>query len=76
MPAGKKSFLWLGPKPAVLILEPEMIKEMLAKYHDFERPNNPAMMEMVRGLVVCEASRWSMYRRIINPAFHMEKLKV
>ncbi|XP_031097711.1 cytochrome P450 72A225-like [Ipomoea triloba] len=72
---GKKSFVWLGPKPAVLILEPEMIKEILANYKDFERPSNPAMMEMVRGLVVCEASRWSMYRRIINPAFHLEKLK-
>nr|GMD92633.1 cytochrome P450 CYP72A219-like [Ipomoea batatas] len=46
---GKKSFVWLGPKPAVLILEPEMIKEILGNYKDFERPSNPAMMEMAEG---------------------------
>ncbi|XP_019165680.1 PREDICTED: cytochrome P450 CYP72A219-like [Ipomoea nil] len=73
---GKKSFLWFGTAPSVIITEPGLIKEMLANYTTFHKPNRSAMLEVARGLFACEADRWQMNKRIINPAFHIEKLKV
>nr|WMZ41224.1 cytochrome P450 family 72 subfamily A polypeptide 8 [Ipomoea batatas] len=73
---GKRPIMWFGTTPAVIILEPELIKEMLANYTTFHKPNQTAMLEVAKGLFACEADRWPMNRRIINPAFNMEKLKV
>ena len=76
--AGKKAFLWLGPKPLVYISEPDLVKEVLNKFHDFQKPRggNPLSALLVTGLIDAEGDRWTKHRRIINPAFHLEKLKV
>nr|UMZ08746.1 cytochrome P450 [Aralia elata] len=74
---GKNSFLWLGPKPMVHILDPDHIKEILTKFYQFQKPRggNPLTKLLATGLVDAEGDRWAKHRKLINPAFHLEKLK-
>nr|XP_043614219.1 cytochrome P450 CYP72A219-like [Erigeron canadensis] len=74
---GKNCFTWIGLKPVVHISEPTMIKEVLANYNTFQKPSggNPLEKLIAKGLVDVEAEQWVKHRKIINPAFHVEKLK-
>ncbi|KAJ0725285.1 putative secologanin synthase [Helianthus annuus] len=74
---GKNCFTWLGTKPVVHISDPAIIREILADYNKFQklRGGNPLTKLLVRGLVDVEGEQWVKHRKIINPAFHMEKLK-
>ena len=76
--AGKKSFVWLGPRPAVYITDPNLIKEALNKTSNFQklRGGNPLFKLLASGLVSAEGETWAKHRKIMNPAFHLEKLKV
>ncbi|XP_071701930.1 cytochrome P450 CYP72A219-like [Rutidosis leptorrhynchoides] len=73
----KNCFTWMGPKPILHITDPTMKKEMLGNYEDFQkiRGGNPLTRLLVQGLVVVEGDQWVKHRKIINPAFHAEKLK-
>ncbi|XP_020233595.1 11-oxo-beta-amyrin 30-oxidase [Cajanus cajan] len=74
---GKKSFSWEGPTPKVIITEPEHIKEIFNKMQDFGKPKlSPIFKLLGTGLANLEGDTWRMHRKIINPAFHLEKLKV
>lgn len=58
-------------------MEPHLIKEVMIKYEEFQKPNvNPLAKMIVKGLVALEGQRWAKHRKIVNPAFHLEKLKV
>ncbi|KAL2900154.1 hypothetical protein RDABS01_025236 [Bienertia sinuspersici] len=49
----------------------------MMKYEEFQKPNtNPLAKMLVKGLVAYEGQKWAKHRKIINPAFHMEKLKM
>ncbi|KAF3677333.1 Cytochrome [Capsicum annuum] len=73
---GKNSFVWMGPNPQVLIMGPELIKEVLSKNYLYQKPRgNPFLALLVRGLVSFEEDKWAKHRKIVNPAFHLEKLK-
>ncbi|XP_058183193.1 cytochrome P450 CYP72A219-like isoform X1 [Rhododendron vialii] len=73
---GKNSFTWIGPKPRVTITDPELLKEILSKNFNFKKVKfNPLARLLVPGLVTYEDEQWVKHRKIINPAFHMEKLK-
>ncbi|CAL5406052.1 unnamed protein product [Camellia sinensis] len=73
---GKNSFIWVGPVPRVNIMEPELIKEILSKNDVFKKvkPNSLARL-LIGGIAVYEDEQWAKHRKILNPAFHMEKLK-
>ncbi|KAK7313224.1 hypothetical protein VNO77_37775 [Canavalia gladiata] len=74
---GKNSFFWYGPKPSVHIMDPEAIKDVLNKIHDFPKPTyNPLSKFLITGLVDLEGEKWSKHRKIINPAFNLVKLKL
>ncbi|XP_027356819.1 cytochrome P450 CYP72A219-like [Abrus precatorius] len=74
---GKNSFSWYGPKPTVNIMDPEAIKEVLNRIHDFPKPTyNPLAKFLITGLVDLEGEKWSKHRKIINPAFNLAKLKL
>ena len=50
---------------------------MLNKIYDFPKPyTNPLVKLVAAGLNNYEGEKWSKHRRIINPAFTSEKLKV
>ncbi|KAK8527550.1 hypothetical protein V6N12_054756 [Hibiscus sabdariffa] len=74
--AGKDSFLWIGPRPRVTVMEPDKIREIFTKFADFQKMhNNPLVKLIVSGIAGLEGDRWSRHRKIINPAFHQDKLK-
>lgn len=75
---GKLWFTWMGPRPMVHITEPAMVKEILSNNYRFQkaRGGNPLVRLLAAGLANAETDRWSKHRKIINPAFHVEKLKV
>lgn len=69
--------MWFGPVPRVIITNPEQVKEIFSKFGNFRKPQlNPLVNYLLSGLVKLEDDKWAMHRKIINPAFHMEKLKV
>ncbi|OWM88554.1 cytochrome P450 CYP72A219-like [Punica granatum] len=74
---GKDSFTWLGPTPRLNIMNPDHIKEILSKMYDFQKPSsNPLVRLLATGLANYEGEKWATHRKIINPAFHLEKLKL
>lgn len=75
--AGKDCFWWMGTSPAVFLGHPEQLKDVFSKIYDFQKLSaNPLVKLLVRGVVNYDGNKWAMHRKIINPAFHMEKLKV
>lgn len=75
--AGENSLVWFGPRPAVTITDPEMIKEIMSKNYVFQKASgNPMAKMLARGVATYETEKWAKHRKLINPAFHLEKLKV
>ncbi|KAL3509076.1 hypothetical protein ACH5RR_028477 [Cinchona calisaya] len=73
---GRDCFIWLGPYPSVIILEPELLKEIFMKNFLFGKPpTHPLGRLLAEGLVMANGDEWIKHRKIINPAFHLEKLK-
>ncbi|KAL7611816.1 hypothetical protein Lser_V15G06999 [Lactuca serriola] len=73
---GKNYITWMGWKPRVTIMDPELIKDVFVKLNDFKKPrSNPMARLIATGLVTYEGDQWTKHRKLINPAFHMEKLK-
>ncbi|KAL7216596.1 hypothetical protein ACSBR1_028527 [Camellia fascicularis] len=73
---GKDYFQWIGPIPQVNIANPKLIKEILFNYEIFQKPQrNPFGKLLVRGVISLEGDKWAMHRNLLNPAFHLEKLK-
>ncbi|XP_021747048.1 cytochrome P450 CYP72A219-like [Chenopodium quinoa] len=70
---GKDSFMWYGRSPRLNITKPEFIREIFTKYEVFTK--GPPGKKTTFGLVLREGEDWAKVRRIINPAFEMEKLK-
>ena len=66
-----------GPIPTITITNPEQIKEVLNKIYDFQKPNTFPLSRLVASVLFSyEGDKWAKHRRIINPAFHLEKIKV
>ncbi|PHU04231.1 Cytochrome [Capsicum chinense] len=73
---GKNCFVWLGPKPAVLITEPELIREVLTKNYIYQKATSSPLSKLaIGGIASYEEDKWATHRRILNPAFHLDKLK-
>ncbi|KAL7087072.1 hypothetical protein ACP275_13G042800 [Erythranthe tilingii] len=72
---GENCFIWLGPYPAVLIFDPDIVREVLSKTYVFQKPYNPLANVLARGLASYETDKWAKHRRLINPAFHLDKVK-
>jgi cytochrome P450 len=73
---GKYFLTWLGPKPNIVIMDPDLIKEIMTKHYQFLKPKqNPLAKLIGTGIVDYDGDKWTKHRKIINPAFHLEKLK-
>ncbi|GJM93842.1 hypothetical protein PR202_ga10433 [Eleusine coracana subsp. coracana] len=75
---GKLSFTWFGPTPRITVTDPELVREVLStKSGDFVKTNLAIRLSrlLVGGLVALDGEKWVKRRRIMNPAFHAEKLK-
>ncbi|PIA45520.1 hypothetical protein AQUCO_01600003v1 [Aquilegia coerulea] len=76
--SGKMFVSWIGSTPRVNIMDPEMIRDILSnKFGHFAKvKSNPLGELLAKGVVSYQGEKWVKHRRIINPAFHQEKLKV
>ncbi|XP_065850167.1 cytochrome P450 72A397-like [Euphorbia lathyris] len=70
--------MWIGPIPRVNIMDPEHIKEVFMKIHVMQKvKTNPLFNKLLApGLASYEGDTWAKHRKIINPAFHQDKLKL
>ncbi|GLJ51713.1 hypothetical protein SUGI_1099070 [Cryptomeria japonica] len=76
---GQDFIFWFGPNPRLVVPHPELIKEILStKFGNYPKPpDNPLSRQLVgQGLVGLKGEKWAQHRRFINPAFHMDLLKV
>jgi cytochrome P450 len=75
--AGKSSFMWLGPRPRIFIMDPDKIKEMTNKVYDFQKPDtSPLFKLLASGFANYDGDKWAKHRKIVSPAFNVEKMKV
>ncbi|KAK9071510.1 hypothetical protein SSX86_010079 [Deinandra increscens subsp. villosa] len=73
---GRSFITWMGWNPRVTVMDPELIKEVLTNLNDFRKARgNPFINFIGTGIVTYEGDQWVKHRKLINPAFHMEKLK-
>nr|GEV51816.1 cytochrome P450 CYP72A219-like [Tanacetum cinerariifolium] len=75
---GKIFFSWFGPMPTVHIIDPDVVREVLSRMNEFQKPkkNNPYIKILSTGVIEYEGDKWSKHRKILNPTFHAEKLKL
>ncbi|XP_059433014.1 cytochrome P450 CYP72A616-like [Corylus avellana] len=74
---GNISMFWIGTTPKLVIKDPKTMKEILSnKLGHFQKPPlNPLILILTKGTATLEGEQWDKRRRIINPAFNLEKLK-
>jgi cytochrome P450 len=70
---------WFGYKPIIVITNPVHMKEILSnKFSQFRKMKLPPPASDLGGDSVAslEGEEWVQHRRIVSPAFFVEKLKV
>ncbi|ONI33087.1 hypothetical protein PRUPE_1G404900 [Prunus persica] len=74
---GKVSLGWFETRPRLIVAEPELMKLILAdkSEHITKPPLNPLVNLLQLGVSTLEGDQWAKRRRLITPAFHLEKLK-
>ena len=78
--AGETFLYWFGMQPRICISDPELAKQILSnKFGFYVKPSSrPSVQTLLgnKGLVLNSGMDWAKHRRIINPAFSLDKLKV
>ncbi|KAI5083144.1 hypothetical protein GOP47_0002887 [Adiantum capillus-veneris] len=75
---GKPFLYWQGWKSRLAVVDPELCKELFTnKFGHYVKPAIPKQMNdlLVNGLVLLEGEKWAQHRKIVNPAFFLDKLK-
>ncbi|KAL0889720.1 hypothetical protein Bca101_013703 [Brassica carinata] len=76
---GKTFLYWNGTKPTLFISDPELGKQILSSELGFvviAKTRPEVLMLFGKGLAFIEGDDWVRHRRILNPAFSMDRLKV
>lgn len=69
----------IGSESRLCITDPELTRQVLSNKYGFytkAKPLRGILDVMGRGLVFAEGAEWARHRRIVSPAFAMDKLKV
>eukprot|EP00250_Pteridium_aquilinum_P002716 c12939_g1_i1 orf=196-981(+) len=75
---GDRFVYWYGSQARINLANPEEAKQVLStKFgHYAKEPRRPDMLNVAdNGLSELEGEKWAQHRRILNPAFFLEKLK-
>jgi hypothetical protein len=79
---GRPFVYWFGPRPRLVISDPELVKAAMSESTGaFDKAgsggNNPLARQLIgEGLVGLSGETWARHRRVIAPAFNMERVKV
>ncbi|OAY62816.1 Cytochrome P450 734A6 [Ananas comosus] len=76
---GGTFLFWFGPRPTLAITNPDMVKQVLSNKFGFYAKNDPhpnIQALLGKGLVLTNGQDWARHRRVVNPAFTMDKLKM
>lgn len=77
--AGSKFLIWFGPTARLTISDPSIIREIFfTKSEYFEKYDPPSQVKRIEGdgLLNLKGDKWAHHRKIMQPFFHMENLKV
>ncbi|KAK6152583.1 hypothetical protein DH2020_012222 [Rehmannia glutinosa] len=71
--------VWFGSTAHLIISDPALIKEILVlKSEFFEKDEPPLLVKRIEGngLLNLKGQKWAQHRKVIQPIFHTENLKV
>lgn len=58
-------------------MDPDLVREVFVKYSNYRKIEpNPLVKLFVNGLASYNGDVWAKHKKLINPAFHIDKLKV
>lgn len=77
---GEKFVIWFGYEPRIVLTDAELIRQLLSSKHVNDCGRSPLVQKMLsvllgKGVFSVNGEQWSHQRRIVAPAFNMEKLK-
>ncbi|KAH9304913.1 hypothetical protein KI387_009317, partial [Taxus chinensis] len=77
---GDNFVIWFGSEPRIVIKDPELIRQILSSKNSGDCGISPMVKKMLsllfsNALICANGQKWSQQRRIVAPAFHVEKLK-
>ncbi|CAA7052374.1 unnamed protein product [Microthlaspi erraticum] len=77
---GETFLYWSGTQPRICISDPELVKQILTtKSGSFVQPNlRPELLQLLgrKGLAHVDDADWVRHRKILNPAFSIDRIKV
>jgi len=77
--SGKTFLFWFGALPTLCVADVDLVKQVLAERTGlFPKNYLNANLEMLlgKGLVLVNGEDWKRHRKVVHPAFNLEKLKV
>ncbi|XP_075522407.1 cytochrome P450 CYP72A616-like [Primulina tabacum] len=74
---GKISLSWHERSPQLLVADPGLVKSIFTERdgHFRKPPLNPLVDLLTLGLSTLEGDQWAKRRKLITPAFHLEKIQ-
>ncbi|XP_043700874.1 cytochrome P450 734A1-like isoform X2 [Telopea speciosissima] len=76
---GATFLVWFGPTARVTVSDPDLIREIFAFKSEFYEKNesHPVIKQLEGdGLLSLKGAKWAHHRKIIQPTFYMENLKM
>lgn len=76
---GSMFLVWFGPTPRLTISDPAVIREIFILKSDmFEKNESPPLVRKIEGdgLLSLKGEKWAHHRKVIQPTFHTENLKL
>ncbi|CAM0906937.1 unnamed protein product [Alopecurus aequalis] len=76
---GRTFLYWFGPRPSVCMADVNMVKQVLSDRNGLYPKNtgNPDIARLLgKGLVLTDGDDWKRHRKVVHPAFSMDKLKM
>ncbi|CAA0839132.1 Cytochrome P450 734A1 [Striga hermonthica] len=76
---GSMFLVWFGPTARLTVSDPALIREIfILKSELFEKNESPPLVRKIEGdgLLSLKGEKWAHHRKIIQPTFHTENLKL
>ncbi|KAM0903963.1 hypothetical protein ACQ4PT_018352 [Festuca glaucescens] len=77
---GRTFLYWFGARPTVCIADVNVVKQVLFDRNGLYPKNigsNPHIARLLgKGLVLTDGDDWKRHRKVVHPAFNMDKLKM